>query len=209
MAFNADAGLLAASNYGQTELWDFVSSVADMQAAKANGEIGLQICLYGPQSIKEGLDLLYVQLADQLRQQIREMSQRIKEAANAQLTVQHPPNPDVSGIDIVTFYGPAPHPDAAYPNVHVFADGQVDRSPSGTGTSAMLAYFLAKGEIDEGTVNVAQGLAGGLFEGRIVTTWEQDGQCYITPDIAGRAFLTRVHSFYLDSADPMLQGLAD
>ncbi len=148
---------------------------------------------------------LTLEIAQQ--QPIRDLGQRIKRAANAQLTVQHPLNPDVSGIDIVTFYGPAQHPDAAYRNVHVFADGQVDRSPGGTGTSAMLAYFLAKGQIDEGTVNVAQGLAGGLFEGRIVRSWEQDGQCYITPDISGRAFLTGVHSFYLDLADPMLQGL--
>ena len=72
----------------------------------------------------------------------------------------------------------------------------------------MLACVLATGQIEEGTVTIVEGLAGGLFEGRIVTSWEKDGQCYITPDISGRAFVTGVHSFYLDVDDPMLRGLA-
>jgi len=141
------------------------------------------------------------------QQRIRELGLMVKHAVNDQLTIQHPLNPDVSGIDIVTFYTTPKDATAKYRNVHVFADGQVDRSPGGTGTSAMLAYFLARGEINAEDVTVSEGLADGLFEGRIVKSWTENDVCFITPDISGRAFLTGVNSFYLDSNDPMLYGL--
>jgi proline racemase len=138
--------------------------------------------------------------------EIRKMGIAIKRAANEQLTIQHPKDSSITGCDIVTFYGPANHPEATYKNVHVFADGQVDRSPGGTGTSAVLAYRLAKGDSDSDSVTVVEGFAGGLFEGRVVKAWDDDGVQYIIPDISGRAYMTGVHTFYLDPSDPMLQG---
>ena len=128
---------------------------------------------------------------------------QIKRAVNNQLEVRHPLKNEISGLDIVTFYGPAQNSQATYQNVHVFADGQVDRSPGGTGTSAVLAYFIAKGEIRVEDTVVAEGIAGGLFEGKIAKTWEENGQIYHIPDISSQAYLTGIHHFYLDTQDPM------
>ena len=99
---------------------------------------------------------------------IQAAAAKVKQAVNAQVEVKHPKLAREKGIDIVTFYGRADHPKAMYKNVHVFADGQLDRSPGGTGTSAMLAYFIKRGEVDVAQCIVAQGLAGGLFEGKVV-----------------------------------------
>ncbi len=141
------------------------------------------------------------------QEKIRELGLLVKSAANEQLDVVHPLNSDVSGVDIVTFYGKPKDEKAAYRNVHIFADGQVDRSPGGTGTSAMLAYFLAREDINQDDLTISEGLANGHFEGKIVNTWQEKNVCFITPDISSRAFLTGIHTFYLDSEDPMLLGL--
>ena len=135
---------------------------------------------------------------------IREVGRLIKRTVNEQLKVRHPLREDISGVDIVTFYGPPTHPQATYKNVHVFGDGQVDRSPGGTGTSALLAYLIAKGEIGSQESVVAEGIAGGLFQGRVVESWKENGVVYHTPDISGRAYLTGIHHFILDPQDPVL-----
>lgn len=145
------------------------------------------------------LDICFENMAE-----IRQAGVKIKKAANEQIKVYHPKFPEISGIDIVTFYGQPSQEDATYKNVHVFANGQVDRSPGGTGTSAMLAYFIARGELGAGKVSVVEGLAGGLFEGRIVNSWEDNGLTYFTPEISGVAYLTGINHFILDSDDPMM-----
>jgi proline racemase len=138
---------------------------------------------------------------------IRALGMQIKQAANQQLDVRHPLATHAGGVDIVTFYGPPQHPEATYRNVHVFANGQVDRSPGGTGTSAVMAYLIAKGDVALDVEVTSEGLAGGCFKGRIVKTWEADGVTFHTPDISGVAYLTGVHLFTLDTADPMMAGL--
>ncbi|MCC6801368.1 MAG: proline racemase family protein [Anaerolineae bacterium] len=138
---------------------------------------------------------------------IRTLGTAIKRAANEQLMVQHPQMPDVGGVDIVTFYGAAVNPGASYRNVHVFANGQVDRSPGGTGTSAMLAYLIAIGEITPEMEVTSEGLAGGCFKGKIVRQWGEGGVTFYTPDISGVAHMTGIHYFTLDTDDPMLAGL--
>lgn len=138
---------------------------------------------------------------------IRRLGMQIKRAANEQLNVQHPRMPEVNGVDIVTFYGPAVNAGASYRNVHIFADGQVDRSPGGTGTSAMLAYFLSRGEITPESAVTSEGLAGGCFKGEIIRVWDEDGITFCTPDISGVAHMTGLHYFTLDTSDPMLEGL--
>jgi len=144
-----------------------------------------------------------LEIALQNMTNIRRAGRQIKRAVNDQLDVRHPLNDDISGLDIVTFIGPPQHPRATYQNVHVFADGQVDRSPGGTGTSAVLAFLIAKGTIKQQDSVVAEGIAGGLFEGRVVETWEENGQIYHIPDITSQAHLTGVHHFFLDAQDPM------
>lgn len=134
---------------------------------------------------------------------LRQAGREIKAAVNQQLAIQHPLVDEISGVDIVTFYGPPENAEATYKNVHVFANGQVDRSPGGTGTSAHLAYLIAKGEIGRDESVTVEGLAGGLFEGRVVRTWEEDGITWHVPEIAGQAYVTGIHHFLLDTRDPL------
>ena len=107
----------------------------------------------------------------------------------------------------MTFYESSDNLKATYKNVHVFSTGQIDRSPGGTGTSAMLAYMVRKGENDGNQPVTVEGFAGGLFEGRIVDTWQDNGITMHRPEISGRAFITGLNQFILNSDDPMSEGI--
>jgi proline racemase len=82
------------------------------------------------------------------------------------------------------------------------------RLSRGTGTSAMLAYLIARGDIQADREVVVEGLAGGLFIGKVVQTWRQGDMVYHTPDISSTAHVTGIHHFFIDPEDPMGEGLA-
>ncbi|MFI6315945.1 proline racemase family protein [Nonomuraea sp. NPDC050556] len=109
----------------------------------------------------------------------------------------HPADDRLSGIYGVIFY------DELEPgrqrNVTVFADGEVDRSPCGSGTAARLA--LLHGEGFTGTL-VHESIVGTVFTGRVVEVTPQG----VIPEIDGMAYRTGHHSFELDPDDPLGTG---
>lgn len=137
---------------------------------------------------------------------IRDRGMRIKRAVT-QYIRREPDKYGFRKIDIVTLYGAPSKPGPLYRNAHIFGPGQVDRSPGGTGTSAMLAFLIAKGKMDARDNITSQGLAGGLFGGRIVKTWEQDGRVFHTPEISGIAHITGINHFFIGSPEELPEGL--
>ncbi|MGD9922108.1 MAG: proline racemase family protein [Pseudorhodoplanes sp.] len=69
----------------------------------------------------------------------------VKQAINAKFRAEHPVNKQLCGLDMVTFYHEAGRPDALYRCVHTYRNGKTDRSPGGTGTSAMMAMLEGRG----------------------------------------------------------------
>jgi proline racemase len=91
-------------------------------------------------------------------------------------------------------------------NVTVFADGQVDRSPCGSGTSARLALLAADGRIDASRVLRHESIVGTEFLGRVAGTVESDGRRAVITEIEGSSFRTGEHRFALDPRDPLRAG---
>ena len=91
-------------------------------------------------------------------------------------------------------------------NVCVFADGEVDRSPTGTGVSARLAIHRARGELDVGEEIVIESLLGSRFSGRVVEDTGFGPHPAVIPEVAGRAHITGRHEFVLDPDDPFVHG---
>ena len=83
-------------------------------------------------------------------QKIIEIGMTILKAVNEQVEVCHPELSHIKTVDLVEIYGPAKSEDATLQNAVVFGQGQLDRSPCGTGTSAKLATLYAKGMIKKG-----------------------------------------------------------
>lgn len=146
-----------------------------------------------------------IEIAPENMSRIAALGLRIREAANQQLDVRHPADPQVAGIRLITFVGPSRR-GARYVNTHVFGNGSVDRSPGGTATSALLAHLYASGELQVGEEITAEGIAGGFFRGRIVDTRQVGGRPAVIPEVTGPAFVTGYHQFVVDPEDPFARG---
>ena len=128
----------------------------------------------------------------------------VKRAIEAEHDVAHPDEPEIRGIYGVIFWQPEGGDPSALVqrNVTVFADGEVDRSPCGSGTSARLALLDARGELERGATLRHRSIVGTEFEGRVVE--EVDGG--VVTEIAGCAYRTGTHEFTLDPADELGTG---
>ena len=91
-------------------------------------------------------------------------------------------------------------------NVTVFADGEVDRSPCGSGTCARLAVLHADGRLPAGTVLRHDSIVGSTFTGRVLDAAEVDGRRAVLPQVTGTAYRTGEHVFRIDPHDPLVPG---
>lgn len=131
---------------------------------------------------------------------------KIKQAIRAQTSIQHPIEPDLGFLYGVIFTADAVSPDAHSRHVCVFADGEVDRSPTGTGVSARLALLYAKGRLHAGERITIESILGTSFDGMVVKRQTLGPYPAVVPEIEGRAFITGQHSFILDPQDPLRDG---
>ncbi len=92
-------------------------------------------------------------------------------------------------------------------NVTVFADGQVDRSPCGSGTAARLATLAAEGRLDATrSTLVHDSIVGSTFTATITASTEIAGRSAVVPRITGTSFRTGEHRFHVDPADDLVPG---
>lgn len=130
-----------------------------------------------------------------------------KAQINERMVVQHPTKPDTKGVHFCTFWHEPDRPDSLYKNVHVFSDGKLDRSPGGTGTSAMMAMFEARGGIRMGQTIRSEGLLGsGQFEGCLIRETEIAGRRAVVPTVKGTASVIGYAKWLLDPADHVGRG---
>lgn len=123
----------------------------------------------------------------------------VKEALGRTGGVDHPLEPELSGVyGVIWTEGDR--------NVTIFADGEVDRSPCGSGTSARLALLDAAGELPRGDALRHRGIVGTEFVGRVVGDAEVAGIPAVLTEIEGSAHLTGRHEFVLEPDDPLGTG---
>jgi proline racemase len=91
-------------------------------------------------------------------------------------------------------------------NVTVFADGEVDRSPCGSGTSARLALLDVDGELPRGAELLHRSVIGTEFRAWVVGEAEVDGIPAVVTEVEGSAHYTGRHEFALDPADALREG---
>ncbi|MEU1422339.1 proline racemase family protein [Kitasatospora sp. NPDC005751] len=121
--------------------------------------------------------------------------------------VRHPTDPRLSGVYGVILHDELPEGPAGpvQRNVTVFADGQIDRSPCGSGTSARLAVLAAEGRLAPGGELRHESLIGTVFTGRVLPGGDPLGAGVVT-EVTGTAHRTGEHTFLLDPADTLGTG---
>ena len=130
----------------------------------------------------------------------------IKRAIAGTREVRHPREPDLGFLYGTIFTGPNLAPGADSRNVCVFAEGEVDRSPTGTGVSARLAIERARGRLAPGRPFVVESILGTRFTGRIAREVRWEGYDAVVPEVEGSAWITGRSELYFAPDDPLPEG---
>jgi proline racemase len=144
----------------------------------------------------------------ELANQLATAGDTVTKAVNHVLSVKHPLDEDLSFLYGTIFTGPPEDPAHHSRNVCIFANAQVDRSPTGTGVSGRLALQYAKGEITDGQQIIIESILGApsTFSGRVVGHTQVGPFTAVVPEVSGRAFITGRHTFVIDPSDELGRG---
>jgi len=153
-------------------------------------------------------DRIGLQVMPERTTQLVEAGEAIKRAVNATLPIQHPIEGDLSFLYGTILTGPAEALDHHSRNICVFANAEVDRSPTGTGVSARLALHHAKGELEPDETIVVESILGrhSTFSGRVVESAQVGSYAAVVPEVGGTAHITGRHEFFLDPRDSIGHG---
>lgn len=131
---------------------------------------------------------------------------RIKHAVAAAFPIEHPFESELSFLYGTIFTGPAHVRGHHSRNVCIFADGELDRSPTGSGVSARAALHVAKGELQIGDTAVIESILGSTMSVRALERTHFGGHEAIVPQVSGTAHFTGRGEFWFDPLDPLAGG---
>jgi trans-L-3-hydroxyproline dehydratase len=131
---------------------------------------------------------------------------RIKRAVMAARPIPHPFEPELSFLYGTIIGAPAMDPGGDARNVCVFADAEVDRSPTGTGVSGRVAIEHARGRLGMGEDFVVESIIGARFVGRVLRETTFGPYVAIVPEVEGRAWISGRGELWFDPSDPLREG---
>ena len=118
----------------------------------------------------------------------------------------HPLEPELRDVYGVIFWQHERDEPFLQRNVTVFADGEVDRSPCGSGTSARLALLDSSGRLRRGEELLHRSIVGSEFRARVVDSAAVAELPGVVTEVEGSAYRTGEHVFELDPDDPLSEG---
>ena len=187
----------------------FVVSLDDSVDVPGIGEIRYDLAFGGAFYAFVDADALGVSLDASGFRQCIDVGMRIKRAVTASREVRHPDSPDAADLSFLygTILTGAPHaPGADSRNVCVFAEGEVDRSPTGTGVSARVAIERTRGRLAAGSPFVVESILGTRFIGRSVRDLRWEGYEAVVPEVEGSAWITGRSELWFAPDDPLPEG---
>lgn len=179
---------------------DVVINVEDI------GEVKVDISFGGSFFALVDVEQLDIDICANNAMEISQVAMKIRDEINRSVEVSHPDLPYIKTVDLVELYGKPKTKGANLQNVVVFGDGQIDRSPCGTGTSAKLAALYAKGKLKINEPFVYESITGTMFTGFVKEEVMVGKHKAIVPQIKGKAFITGFNHFIIDEEDPLKYG---
>jgi len=131
---------------------------------------------------------------------------KIKYAVMDNYKIKHPFEEDLSFLYGTIFTGKPYNKYNHSRNVCIFADGELDRSPTGSGVSARAALHHSRGELQNGEIITIESILGSLMDVKIVNTTKYGPHNAVIPELTGRASITGKNEFYFDPEDPFKEG---
>jgi 4-hydroxyproline epimerase len=152
---------------------------------------------YAIVDLQENFKGLEYYTADQLISWSRVMRKRINETNQ----FVHPENPTIHSCTHILWTGKTIDPGATARNAVFYGDKAIDRSPCGTGTSARMAQWFAKGKLKEGDRFIHESIIGSSFTGRVEKATSVAGRPAIVPSIEGWAKVYGYNTITIDPED--------
>ncbi len=135
-----------------------------------------------------------------------EKGMAIKRAVMKSRKIVHPFEEDLGFLYGTIFVGPAVDEKSHSRNVCIFADGEVDRSPTGTGVSGRLAIHHTRGELKVNEEIVIESIIGSKFAGRVVEETVFGTYAAIIPEVRGEAHIIGRNELWIHPDDPLRDG---
>jgi len=130
----------------------------------------------------------------------------VKAAANIAFPVVHPEIPEINHIYGTIIDGPPRHAGSTQANCCIFADREVDRSPTGSGTAGRVAQLVARGELAMGAEISNESIIGSVFRGRAIREATCGPHAGVIPEVSGSAHLAGLATWIIDPDDPLAHG---
>ena len=137
---------------------------------------------------------------------IVEAAEQLKAAAAAQLELAHPDSPDLAFLYGIILTDGGDGAEVPSRNICVFADGQVDRSPTGSGVTARMALLYRRGQVAVGESRRFKSVTDGEFSGRVLETTRAGPHPAVTIEVTGQAFFTGESLFWHEPQDGLGRG---
>lgn len=138
--------------------------------------------------------------------QLIDYGKRIKKAVMQNFKIKHPFENDLSFLYGTIFTGKALNPEHHSRNVCIFAEGEVDRSATGSGVSARAALHYAKAELALNEKITIESILSSTMDVEVKELTEYGGFKAVVPQVSGTAFFTGKNEFCFDPEDPFKQG---
>lgn len=135
-----------------------------------------------------------------------QLGAEVKAAVQSNMEIVHPLEPELSGLYGTIIDGPPQSAGADQANVCVFADREVDRSPTGTGTAGRVAQLYARGRLLKDQVFVNESIIGTRFTGRVIEETRVADFPAVIPEVSGRAHVTGFCQWVVEPDDPVGDG---
>ncbi|GKX32522.1 MAG: hydroxyproline-2-epimerase [Rhizobiaceae bacterium MnEN-MB40S] len=130
----------------------------------------------------------------------------LRKALNGKYEFRHPEHPEIGGLSHILWTGAPNHPEASARNAVFYGDKAIDRSPCGTGTSARMAQWTAKGRLQPGDDFIHESIIGSLFKGHVEDRVKVGAYDAIVPSIGGWARMHGLNTIFIDDRDPYRHG---
>ncbi|MCB0633498.1 MAG: proline racemase family protein [Saprospiraceae bacterium] len=152
-------------------------------------------------------DHLKLDLTPSSYRQLIQIGMDIKQAVNVSSSdILHPFEDDLSFLYGTIFIGGSLHPGIDSRNVCIFAEGEVDRCPTGSGVSGRMAIHHAREELKMGESMYIESIIDSVFRGSVVETVDFGPYQAVIPEVEGTAHITGQHTFLIDPDDPLREG---
>lgn len=172
------------------------------------GSINCDIAFGGAYYAFVDADSIDLNLTSSNHEKIITLGKAIKAQVTSRYQPTHPSDDALGFLYGVIFYSNTQlsNHDAFSRHVCIFAEGELDRSPTGTGVSARAALAFAKGELNIGQQVNIESILGSVFSVELQQQCQFGTYAATIPRVSGNAFVTGTHTFLIDPADPLQQG---